>query len=176
MKIRILFYILIFFLILYILSLFKNNISAKIEINKYDILSISHMENTKKAIFKIGNDGKNYILYTKNNDGGIVLEKYNIKLTTLYNTLSETETPYVKVESKKYKSGYYNIKKIDIFIQNNFAIENYENSQSNSEKSVKDSENSQSNTIKPEQDSENNSLHFLLFILIFVLIMKMFKR
>ncbi|MDR0920209.1 MAG: hypothetical protein LBM93_13340 [Oscillospiraceae bacterium] len=47
------------------------------------------MENAENTDFKIGNDGKNFVIYTeKDNNGGVVLKKYKIDLTTIYKTLS----------------------------------------------------------------------------------------
>ncbi|MDR0918698.1 MAG: hypothetical protein LBM93_05540, partial [Oscillospiraceae bacterium] len=70
--------------------------TPKITFSQHKILSVSYMENAENADFKIGNDGKNFVIYTeKGNNGGVTLEKYKIDLTTIYKTLSETEKPYV---------------------------------------------------------------------------------
>ncbi|MDR0918229.1 MAG: hypothetical protein LBM93_03115 [Oscillospiraceae bacterium] len=106
---------------LIILAVFEIK-APKTTFSEHKILSVSYMENAENTDFKIGNDGKNFFIYTEKDDnGGVALEKYKIDLTTIYKTLSETEKPYVKIKSNR----YFGIKKVEIFVPENAITETF---------------------------------------------------
>jgi hypothetical protein len=113
----------VLFIISVVLSIKLSNKKTEMENapqeRNFEIVSMSYMQNDSKN-FVIQNDGKNYIVYAKTeSDGGITLQKYKTSQTTIFKTIPENETPYVKLEGNIAEG----VKKASMYVPQNATLE-----------------------------------------------------
>lgn len=98
---------------------------AEVIIVKSEIQSIV-IDDSVTGTFVLGigtvSNKQYYVAYEIQEDGGLKLIQLDAEKTTIYQTLSENETPYVEC----YCNGFYTIKEIKLYVPENTIQRNYD--------------------------------------------------
>lgn len=98
---------------------------AEVIITTNEIQSVVINESIKGTfVLGIGtvSDRRYYVAYEVQEDGGLRLVQLDAEITTIYQTLTENETPYVEY----YSNGYNTIKEIKLYVPENTIQQNYD--------------------------------------------------